>query len=158
MVPPQPGLSHHLRKHLERRHDTDHRPLVIARAPAMHGAAFEVRREVGRHHINMRVERHGLAFVPHPCSGDYVQKVAPVGVSCFRRETLRAPGGLGEMQQGIIRVALDGRVDRTALKERAWESERAQLPLQDTKALTFRRLHLPRVGLRGRVNAAELDQ
>ena len=157
-VPLQPGFGHHLGKHLERGDDAHRRPFIVARAASIDGAAFDARGEVRRHDINVGVESHRLPGLAAGCPGDHTDQVGPVGIGLFRGEPLRTLRSPGEMQQGVIRVGLDARIDRPALEPRAGEAEAAQLPFENTEATVLSGLHPCDVRVRRSVNLAQLDQ
>jgi len=138
--------------------NADRRPLVIASAAAINDAAFYPRRPIRRHDVNVSIERNGLPGSADPCARDDVKQVGSVGVGFFWRKPLRPLRRAGEMQQRVIRMLLDGRVDGPPLEARAREAQGAQFPFKNLEAPVLGRLHLPRVRLRRGVNPAEFDE
>ena len=62
------------------------------------------------------------------------------------------------MQQGVIRMRLDGRIDGPAFKARAGEVQAAQFPFENTEATVFGGLHPFHLRVGRGINLAKLDQ
>ncbi len=107
----------------------------------MHAATLNPCGEKWCDDVNVSVQGHGLATGGAARPGDKIKQVAPVCVSLFRRKALRPLRSLGEMQQRVVRVRLDARVDGPAFEARAAKSQAAQLAFKDAKATTLGRPH-----------------